>query len=577
MCSFIILAGDHIPQNLKKSFFNSAKKISFRGPDETVNLSFQKHLVSFSRLSINSLENGSQPVFSEDKDFLICFNGEIFNYKNLIEDLKKQDIKFVRESEADLILKLYQLYSEKCVDYLRGMFSFAIINFKENLIFAAVDKFSMKPLYYYKDDRFLLIGSNLEPFLENKIIKRVFNHDIINQFICFGRLFNEQTFDKNIFKLMPAHLLKIKNNGIFKKQYWDLKLNEEIRPTNLGILREKTYKCFSSSINKWKLSEVPLSITRSSGVDSNILYKFLTFGGEDIFSYSIPETSEERVINNEKKVFVDEKEVLKHLRNFYKTSPKPLANSSSLSFFSLYSNIKQDKIKVSFTGEGMDELSGGYPRHSKQLENSKNSDFLQSFTKTYLPTIQSYSYFSKNRRFEEIIENLEKEILSIKLNSKEIRSKILEFDQRTLIPTLAERHDLIGMFFSLEIRPAFLDDELVSFINENIPMDLKFNTTQNKIFLKSLLNELGLGELAKIEKMGTPSVFQRILSDKKEMSKFKKIFANSIVKEFIDEEKFLNCLEELNKNQGTTNILYNEIVVWRIFSLTLWLNQKNLV
>ena len=114
MCSFIILAGDHIPQNLKKPFFNSAKKISFRGPDETVNLSFENYLVSFSRLSINSLESGSQPAFSENKDFLICFNGEIFNYKDLIEDLKKQDVKFVRESEADLILKLYQLYNLHC-------------------------------------------------------------------------------------------------------------------------------------------------------------------------------------------------------------------------------------------------------------------------------------------------------------------------------------------------------------------------------------------------------------------------------------------------------------------------------
>src|SRR3989344_858461 len=563
MCSFIILAGDHIPQNLKKPFFNSAKKISFRGPDETVNLSFENYLVSFSRLSINSLESGSQPAFSENKDFLICFNGEIFNYKDLIEDLKKQDVKFVRESEADLILKLYQLYNEKCVNYLRGMFSFAIIDFKENLIFAAVDKFSMKPLYYYKDSDFLLIGSNLEPFLENKIIKRVFNQNLIDQFMCFGRTFNEQTFNKNIFKLLPAHLLKIKNNDISKKQYWDLKLNEEVRPTNLSVLSEETYKCFNSSINKWKLSEVHLSIIRSSGVDSNILYKFLTLDGEDIFSYNIPENSVEQVINNEKKIFVDEKEVLKHLIKFYKTSPQPLAGSGSVLLFSLYNNIKQDKIKVSFTGEGMDELSGGYPRHSKQLENSKNSDFLQSFIKTYLPSIQSYSYFSRNRQFGEIVENLEREILSIKLNSKRIESKILEFDQRTLIPTLAERHDLIGMFFSLEIRPAFLDDEIVSFINENIPMDLKFNTTQNKIFLKNLLTEFGLGELTKIEKIGNPSVFKKIISDKKHMNKFKKIFTSSRIKEFVDEKKFFSCLDELNKSQAATNALYDDIVLWR--------------
>ena len=179
MCGFLIVySKNNFRENpeIKDKFRSNLNIIQDRGPDEQTILEFNNFLIGFNRLSINNINNGSQPIFSKCQRYLICFNGEIVNYKDLIKHLLEKNIKLTKKSEVEVILELYLLYREKCLSFLKGMFSFVIIDkFTEN-IFAASDRFGIKPLYYgyINNKKCFYLASNFSSLVKTKIISKLF-------------------------------------------------------------------------------------------------------------------------------------------------------------------------------------------------------------------------------------------------------------------------------------------------------------------------------------------------------------------------------------------------------------------
>ena len=200
MCGILIFKTDHMTNEIKKKFHLSLSDLKNRGPDETKTFQNKNILVGFTRLSINDIKNGSQPFKSLCGNYLIVFNGEIVNYKDLAADLRSKNIKMKFGHEAEVIINLFKLYGDKCVNFLRGFFAFAIIEIKSNKIFAAVDRFSIKPLYYFndKEKNLIVITSDYSVLLKNNVIKKKINVNKIIDYFTLAREFNDSTIFNNI-------------------------------------------------------------------------------------------------------------------------------------------------------------------------------------------------------------------------------------------------------------------------------------------------------------------------------------------------------------------------------------------
>ena len=242
-----------------------------------------------------------------------------------------------------------------------------------------------------------------------------------------------------------------------------------------------------------------------------------------------------------------------------------MANSSSTSLFQIYEKLSHDKFKVTFNGEGSDEHFGGYTRYNRTIKYIKSGHkFNDAIMKTFNKEIELlYSVLKKEKR--KFKNRIKSKIKSIKLKSKKEENKILEFDQLTWIPALIQRHDMIGMNFGLEVRPPFLDHELVSYIN-TLPTKYKFNNSARKIILNDLLKKKFNHKFIN-HKFGTPSVYKEIMRDQKEIKSFKKSLSRKEFSKYFDIKQIMKILKSQN-NQ--------EIFIWRLYVISKMFNNFKL-
>ena len=546
MCGFIIIKANKIDNNLKKTFLSSLKFLKHRGPDKTSYKIIKNTLIGFNRLSINNILTGDQPLTSACGKYIVVFNGEIINYKTLSKKIKKH-----LNTEVETILDYYLLYKEKCVDYFRGFFSLVIFDTQKQSIFAAVDKMNIKPLYYsYSSlDKKLILTSDYSHLSKFKINKLDINIEALRDFICLGRSLGGSTIYSNIFELQGGQTLNYEpKKGLKIKNYW--KPFKKIIKEDISLKKySKRFKELFFKINDlWKIAETKISLTLSSGVDSNLIN--LAFKNNDISlkKFHIIESKDHIDDKNLIKEKINYQLILNELIKFTKKNKNPfvLANSGSASLFQLYKKINKSKIKVSFTGEGADEIFGGYERYIRQnyLLDTKKMNFDSHLIKLYQREINLFLNSQKFEKENSTLINLKRRIKSVKLISKENKNKILEFDQLTWLPMLLRKHDTIGMNYSIEVRPPFLDEEIVEFAN-NLNSKFKFDNKNGKLILKEILFKY----------------FKKNFYDKKKLDYMKKSILNS---KFVN--KFFK-VSYLKRNEVFS--IENSIFLWRLFILSI--------
>ena len=346
------------------------KAIVHRGPDSEGSFCRDEITLGFRRLSIIDPTDGLQPMDSNDGNLHIVFNGEIYNYKELRTEAEADGISFHTHSDTEVLVNTIQKYGEKAFDKLRGMYGFAVWNEKEQSLMLARDFFGIKPLYYAKIDGHFVFASEIKSILAFPGYERKVNQEALEQYLSFQYSPLEETFFRGIYKLMPGHMLLYKNGNYEIKTYFKAKLAPRLLGSkkDLEQLQFQLSRILTDSVRHHMLSDVEVGAFLSGGVDSG--YLAVASGVKQAFSVGFDEG--ELYNEVDKAAEIAKKAGIKHhvriisKQEFWDALPdvmyhmdEPLADASAVALYFL-SKEAADHVKVVLSGEGADELFGGY-------------------------------------------------------------------------------------------------------------------------------------------------------------------------------------------------------------------------
>ncbi|MDP2939850.1 MAG: asparagine synthase (glutamine-hydrolyzing) [Candidatus Omnitrophota bacterium] len=343
--------------------------ISHRGLDDEGYYSTDEINLGFRRLSIIDLKGGNQPLCNEEKSIWSVCNGEIYNFKEIKEELIKYGHIFNTDTDTEILPHCYEQWGIDFVTRINGMFAFALWDGNIKKLFLVRDRLGIRPLHYTFDDRKLVFASEVKAILKYDNFRKELDYNAIDDFLTFRYIPGDVTFFKNIKILEPAHILIYHNGAIDIKKYWDITMEEDF-----SIQRQEYIQRFSSlldsSVKRCLLSDVPLGVYLSGGLDSSVIAGLVKKNyGEDLVVFSHGFDGEEDELRFARKVakflnaknyeiFIEEKH-LELLPDIIYHLDMPIANSDIIGFF-LLAGLAQKHVKVILTGEGSDELFGSY-------------------------------------------------------------------------------------------------------------------------------------------------------------------------------------------------------------------------
>ncbi len=347
-------------------------KIIHRGPDSGGTFIDEGIALGFRRLSIIDLEQGDQPILNEDGSKILLFNGEIYNYQSIREKLVKAGHIFKTKSDSEVLLHGYEEYGKDLLNMLRGMFAFVIWDKNTQELFGARDFFGIKPLYYSLSGESLLFGSEIKSFLPHPHFKKELNTAALENYLTFQYSPQSECFFKNVFKLPAAHCFTYKNGDLKIERYWEINFENDEKP-DLDSWVNKISDVFHDSVKAHKIADVEVGSFLSSGVDSSYVAavadvdktftvgfgndeKYNEIGWAKEFSKAIGKENTSKVISPE--------EYWGNLERIQYHMDEPLADPSAVALY-FVCNIASKKLKVVLSGEGADEIFGGYNVYSE--------------------------------------------------------------------------------------------------------------------------------------------------------------------------------------------------------------------
>jgi asparagine synthase (glutamine-hydrolysing) len=482
----------------------------------------------------------------------IVFNGEIYNFQDVREDLIKRGYKFKTKSDTEVILHAYEEFGEKCVDYLRGMFAFAIWNKTDESLFIARDRVGKKPLFYSLTDKGdFVFGSELKSLLLDESISREIDISALDSYLTFGYVPEDFCIFKNIHKLPPASTLTYKNGKIEIKKYWDFEYVEPVEVKSEAEYIEELQRLITEAVRIRMISEVPLGAFLSGGVDSSSIVgvmsklsdkpvKTFSIGfNEDTFNELKYARIAAKHFNTEHHEFIVTPELVNLVDDLVWHFDEPFADPSSLPTF-MVSKMARDFVTVVLSGDGGDEIFAGYTRY---VTDKKRSGFnnLPKFLrkgvqgvaeklphstkgKYYLYNssldaieryIDSVSHFNQIKRkslyaidFQSQLngkfgvgEELFKQ-LAEKVSTENPTDNLLYLDSKTYLPSdILVKVDRMSMATSLEARVPLLDHKLIEFVKK-IPTELKLKGLETKYIFKKAMEVIVPNEILYREKQG---------------------------------------------------------------------------
>ena len=600
MCGFVGFVDRS--KNKKKIVKDMADKIIHRGPDSDGYYVDEDVALGFRRLSIIDLEGGTQPIYNEDNSRVIVFNGEIYNYKEIKEELLKKGHKFKTESDTEVILHGYEEYKEKILDMLRGMFAFVIYDKKKKTLFGARDFYGIKPLYYYKDDKEFMFGSEIKAFLGHPNFKKELNRDMLKQYLTFQYSVSEDTFFKNVYKLRPGHYFKYHDGELEIVKYYEIKIESD-DSKRLDEWKDIIRDNLNESIKYHKVSDVEVGSFLSSGVDSSIVATLSdvdkTFTvGYDNKKYSeidyAKELSEKIGVKNiSKKISKEEYFDKFPMIQYY--MDEPLADPSAVALY-FVANTASKHVKVALSGEGADEIFGGYNIYHEPysvswynkipypirrfigilaypFRNHTGFNFLVRRSKKLEDRYVGNAFIFDPREADKIISYEDKR--TFKELTKPYYDKAKSYDDVAkmqyidfnfwLIGDILLKADKMSMANSLEVRVPFLDKNLISSVI-GIPSKYKIVGNETKYAFREVCKESLDDKWASKKKLGFPVPIREWIKDEDVYKKIYDMFSNS--SEFFKTDKIIKLLDE-HKNGKRDN----SRKIWTIYSFLVWYQE----
>lgn len=589
-------------------------KIRHRGPDAEGTYIDEKIALGHRRLSIIDVsEAGNQPLYSEDGRLVLVFNGEIYNYKDIRRELSDKGYNFRTNTDSEVLIYGYREYGEGLLTRLRGMFSFVIWDKDAETLFGARDFFGIKPFYYTQTGSTFIFGSEIKSFLCHPDFKKELNTEALESYLTFQYSPCAETFFKGVYKLPPAHCFTYKNGRMDIRRYWEISFNADEKPS-LDEWVQRISDTFRDSVKAHKVSDVEVGSFLSSGVDSSYaaaaarVDKTFTvgFGSEERYNEIgwAKEFSEAIGIKNYSKV-IEPSEYWEKLPLIQYHMDEPLADPSAVALY-FVCNLASKSVKVVLSGEGADEIFGGYNVYSEpgatfydRMPMSLKKGIASAVSR--LPAKRGLNFFvRKGRTLEErFIGNAymftpkeRKELLKIKTDApdpaaitKPFYDKVKGKDDVTKMQYLdlhmwmtgdiLLKADKMSMANSLEVRVPFLDKEVMA-LAERIPTryrvihkgtaeGMKYTT---KYAMRLAAKKDTPPETAKTavkKKLGFPVPIRVWLKEDGYYNTVKTAFTGAAAEQFFNTEKLVQLLDD--HRSGKADLSRK---IWTVYMFLVW-------
>ena len=601
MCGFVGFCSKNVKdKNVIKEMNN---QIVHRGPDSD-GYYFDKDVnFGFRRLSIIDLKEGSQPILNEAEDVAIIFNGEIYNYQEIREELVAKGYKFKTHTDTEVILHGYEEYGEEGIlAKLRGMFAFTIWDSKKEKLFGARDHFGIKPYYYSMVEGDFLFSSEVKAFLKYPKFKKEVNEKALKHYLVFQYNPLEETFFKGVKKLRPGHYYIYENGKLEIKTYYNLTL--DYQNMNFDEAVGKIEKEVEESVKYHKISDVEVGSFLSGGVDSS--YVVATALPDKTFSVGFDnkgfnetvyakELSDSLGINNYSKLITPD-EFFEGINKVQYYSDEPHANLSSVPLYFL-SKLASEQVKVVLSGEGADELFAGYNEYAdalpqriyrklpfglrnklyKKYKDRKHFSgktiimkYGQKVEDRYIGPAEIMSDEQANSLVTSKYKNTETSRDLTKKYYDEVKdmddtSKRLYLDMKLwIVEDILLKADKMTMANSIELRVPLLDKKMWE-LARTIPVKHKVHNEITKYaFRKAAKNKLP-EDWTKRRKLGFVVPFVVWIREEKYYNIVKEIFNKDFVSEFFDKEKINSLLDD-----HFNNIANNGRKIYTIYTFLKW-------
>lgn len=579
-------------------------RIIHRGPDSAGQFITDKAAWGFRRLSIIDLDHGSQPMFNEDNSIVIVFNGEIYNFMTLREELTAKGHVFRNNSDTEVLVHGYEEWGTELPKHCRGMFAFMIYDMNKDLAFGARDYFGIKPFYYGVIDGNLVFGSEIKSILEYPGYVKKVNTEALEQYLTFQYSVLPETFFKGIYKLAPAHSILFKDGEVTIERYWepDFDIDEN---ANLDELVDKIDAQIQESVQAHMISDVEVGSLLSSGIDSSYIAtvskadKTFTVGFDyDKFNeISYAQDLSEKIGTQNFSKLITEEEYWSVLPEIQYYMDEPLADASCVALY-FVDKTAAEHVKVVLSGEGADEFFGGYniyhepvSLHGYQKLPKGLRRFVGKAAEMIMPEgmrgrsflmrgaldveerfIGNAKRFSVKER-KKILKNATPAKAPWKL-TKPYYDKVKHLDDTTkmqyidmnfwLIGDILLKGDKMSMRHSLECRVPFMDREVYK-LAKTIPTKYKLAEGTTKYALRKAAKRHIPEATAMKKKLGFPVPIGLWLREDKYYEQVKASFESPAAQKFFNTKELVKMLDQHKKGK-----LDNSKKIWVVYMFLMW-------
>ena len=606
MCGFVGFINGGDTQQDAGVLRSMTDAIRHRGPDDADYYMDGSISLGFRRLSIIDLEGGRQPILNEDGSKVLTFNGEIYNFQEIKKDLLAAGHVFKTATDSEVLLHGYEEYGEKLLNKLRGMFAFVIWDKEKRELFGARDFFGIKPLYYAQMGDTLMFGSEIKSFLHHPHFQKELNRPMLENYLSFQYAPGPETFFKNVYKMPPAHSFLYKDGKMKLTRYWLPEFDaEEDKPLDYWV--DEIEKVFDDSVEAHKISDVEVGSFLSSGVDSSYVAcsahvdKTFTVGFDNGTKYNeisyAQELSELIPVKNISHIITPEE--------FWGTFPKiqyhmdePLADPAAVALY-FVCNLASQHLKVVLSGEGADEIFGGYNIYKEPLEMAWYDKIPFPIRKLIgkvagaLPAHRGLNFLvRRGKRLEErFIGNAymftEKERRAIlkdptgapapetlckpyydMVADKDAVTKMQFVDLNMwMVGDILLKADKMSMANSLELRVPFLDKKIMALAGR-IPTKYRVNRENTKYAMRKAALRRMPEKWAGKKKLAFPVPTRVWLKEDKYYNIVKEEFLGENAQKFFHTDKLVKLLDDHRAGKAD-----NSRRVWTVYTFLVWYKQ----
>ncbi|MHA7967651.1 asparagine synthase (glutamine-hydrolyzing) [Paenibacillus sp. CAU 1782] len=607
MCGFTGFADSRLEADKHAIIQDMMDTIVHRGPDSGGVYSDESVTLGFRRLQIIDLSpEGSQPMYNEDQSCILIFNGEIYNYQSLRQDLLDKGHQFTSHTDSEVILHGYEEYGTDILKKLRGMFAFVIWDRNNGTLFLARDHFGIKPLYYsrHTTDGSLLFGSEIKSFLKQPAFVKELNKDALKPYLTFQYSVLDETFFKGVYKLRPGHYMLYKDGQLETRQYWDVTF--DAKDGTLKDYVEKIKATMTESVDYHQISDVKVGSFLSGGIDSSYITALLkpnkTFSvgfkdHEGMFNetHLAEELSDILGIENHRKM-ISAEECFEKLPTIQYHMDEPQSNPSSVPLYFL-AELASKHVTVVLSGEGADEIFGGYAWYESTPAMKKYSRLpfglrraasgfakglprnrITAFVVKGGQTVEE-RFIGQAKVFEEadalsVLKNDYRggpsvtsitEKVYANIQGKDDVTKMQYLDMKLWLPgDILLKADKMSLAHSLELRVPFLDKVVMGLAGQ-LPTPLRIHPENTKYALRTAAKEVLPEEWANREKVGFPVPIRHWLREEKYYGIVKELFQSETAGIFFHREKLVTYLEK--HYSGEANYAR---YIWTVYVFLIW-------